>query len=292
MLRGIFLYGRLEDQNPEFQAVMRAVKVQSSRSSRWTARLRVVDRVELLKAARIHPDKNEAPGAHLAFIKLKDEFEAGGVQSNACISIPDVEMARYPKGIVRSGEIQCFVHVPPAGCLAKCSLAGVPKEARRARREKVDLPCSQEKGLVQPVLAIQDDMQILIQAQDLHRENGVPPQNLSKKMKHYRWEQAMLLRKADKNAAQHAKEAKAAEKQAEKDETIRQVRRRVKRANFGYEEEGLCPTYIPEELKDRFVVAANISEEESEANDAEMDEPLSFVSWLVSFFASCPCVGR
>lgn len=61
-------------------------------------------------------------------------------------------------------------------------------------------------------------------------------------------------------------------------------------------------------------------EEESEANDAEMDEPQSFVSWLagglalswffqnvslntaqascipmmyqVSFFASCPCVGR
>lgn len=26
-----------------------------------------------------------------------------------------------------------------------------------------------------------------LQAQDLHRENGVPPQNLSKKMKHYRW---------------------------------------------------------------------------------------------------------
>jgi len=215
-------------------------------------------------AARIHPDKNEAPGAHLAFIKLKDEFEA---------ALPSAPSQECQKKRAALDEKRLTCHV-------------------RKRKGWSQHKSKGAKPEVQPVLAIQDDMQILIQAQDLHRENGVPPQNLSKKMKHYRWEQAMLLRKADKNAAQHAKEAKAAEKQAEKDETIRQVRRRVKRANFGYEEGGLCPTYIPEELKDRFVVAANISEEESEANDAEMDEPLSFVSWLVSFFASCPCVGR
>ena len=88
-------------------------------------------------------DKNEAPGAHLAFIKLKDEFEAGGVQSNACISIPDVEMARYPKGIVRSGEIQCFVHVPPAGCLAKCSLAAPWRPIWKVYCKEICLPiCS------------------------------------------------------------------------------------------------------------------------------------------------------
>lgn len=74
-------------------------------------------------------DKNEAPGAHQAFIKLKDEFEAGGVQSNACISICDVEMARYPKGIVRSGEIHSVLstsHAQAALPSAPSKHLGVP----------------------------------------------------------------------------------------------------------------------------------------------------------------------
>eukprot|EP00435_Cladocopium_sp_Y103_P063436 s2340_g25.t1 len=229
-----------------------------------------------LLAAQIHPDKNDSPEAHREFIELKEEFEDA------------VKKAQTEAHRNRLEELDKKAQ----NCVRKRKGWSISKSKKKQPKEKVLAIQDDLRPAAIPSSTLQDKATQATQTETDKGQGGMG-EKLSRKQKHARWEQVMVLRKENHASMECGKEDMAAEKQAEKRKTIRHTAQRGKRGDFGYEAEA-CPSEIPAELLGRFILEKESSEEEGSQTEETPPEPQeeSLTCWLVGILACCPCLAR